>query len=261
MDLRPIGVTDSGSGGLTVVRELLRLLPGEDIIYFSDAGNFPYGSRSRREVFGLVCEVLRFLQEQDVKLTAIACNTMSTVLDELVSQTQRPLIGPIEPIARRIAQDRLERVGVIATPLTIASGTYERALAEHAPDTAVFSHASHHLAPLVQTDTANTEAIDAEIRAVVSPLVEQGIADVILGCTHYPIVFERFTACFPTIRFIDPAHEQAKTIRKLLTEADALTDRRRGSLTICTSGDPAADRDVCERLGIFEQTTPRFLKR
>jgi len=258
MDPRPIGVTDSGVGGLTVVRELLRLLPGEDIVYFGDSANCPYGNRTRGELLALTTDILHFLEAQGAKLSALACNTMSTLLEPLSAETSRPLLGIIEPAARRVAREKLARVGVVATAFTVSTRAYDRAIAQAAPDTVVVSHASPQLAALIDAGALDRDAIDAEIRATMAPLAAQGVADVILGCTHYPIVLDRFAACFPAVRFIDPAREQAETIRERLAAADALADRPRGRLRVYTSGDPAVFEAMCERLGILELTDASF---
>jgi len=259
MDPRPIGVTDSGVGGLTVVRELLRLLPGEDIVYFGDSANCPYGNRPREELLTLITRILHLLEAKDVKLIALACNTMSTLIEPLSAETTRPLIGIIEPAARRAAQEGLSSVGVLATAFTVSTGAYDRAIAQAAPETAVFSASSPTLAALVDAGASDLPAIDAEIRRAMEALLAQGeLSDVILGCTHYPILLDRFSACFPSLRFINPAREQAQAVRDRLAADGALSGRSRGRLTVCTSGDPQIYRDLCARLGILEQAEVSF---
>ncbi len=251
MDQRPIGVLDSGIGGLTVVRELLRLLPAEDLVFFSDGANCPYGNRTRGEILALAARGAHFLEERNAKLLTIACNTVSSVAASLQERTSLPLLGIIEPAARRVAADRLEAVGVIATEFTVSTRSYDRQLARLAPETAVFSKGSPLLAALIDAGAEDTAAIDAEIRRQVPFILSHSnVREIVLGCTHYPIVLERFRACCPGVVFIDPAREQALAAEAALKAADSLAERPRGSLTICTTGSAESVRRMCGRLGI-----------
>jgi len=252
---RPIGVLDSGIGGLTVVRELLRLLPNERIQFYSDSANCPYGNRTQSEILGLIEHAFRFLEARNVKVITLACNTISAALDTSDKLTDIPLISIIEPAARRVAADRLKAVGVIATEFTVASRSYERQIARFAPETAVFSKGSPLLAALIDSGADDIAAIDAEIRRQLPFVLSNGaVHEVVLGCTHYPIVLDRFQACYPDVVFIDPAHEEALATQNALAAAGALADRPQGCLTIFTSGDPAGCRRACDKLGISALT-------
>ena len=253
MDRQPIGILDSGVGGLTVVRELLRLLPGEDIVYFGDSANCPYGNKTRQELVALAGHVMEFLRAHGAKIIAPACNTTSSIIEEF--DVGVPLVGIIEPAARKIADMHPADVGVFATEFTIASGCYPRKIGESAPDINVVCKGSPTLAALIECGAFDYSAIDAEIKKQVSDILSRAdVHDLVLGCTHYPIVLDRFRHCFPEMYFIDPAHEQALAVRKCLADADALSDSGRGSLTIYTTGDTDVYCVICEALGITAPT-------
>ena len=226
MNNRPIGVMDSGIGGLTVVRELQRLLPGEDIIYFGDSANCPYGNRTTEQITQLSKNMLQFLGDQGAKTTAIACNTISTLVDRLIPCFDYRIIGIVSPAADAIARDGLREVGLIATEFTARSGAYEKLIHAHDPSIEVFAQGSPLLAGLVDRGDFNEEEINAEITTQVDKiLARRRVSHIILGCTHYPIVEENFKKCYP---------------------------EKRGTFTVCTSGDPQVYLNVAKRLGLFE---------
>lgn len=247
----PIGITDSGVGGLTVVREVQRLLPGEDILYFGDSANCPYGNKTREQLIHFAGNMLRFLEQQGAKLTALACNTTSSMLGDLVGEVRIPLIGIIEPAARFVASEGLDSVGLISTEFTASSGSYDRAIARYADHVTVVSKGSPSLAALVDCGRFDYDEIDSEIRREMGDILSRRqVRDVILACTHYPIVRDRFEACYPDVRFIDPAREEALEVKNTLASQNLLAERAHGSLTIYTSGDPAVFDAMCRRLGI-----------
>ena len=253
MNNRPIGVMDSGIGGLTVVRELQRLLPGEDIIYFGDSANCPYGNRTTEQITQLSKNMLQFLGDQGAKTTAIACNTISTLVDRLIPCFDYRIIGIVSPAADAIARDGLREVGLIATEFTARSGAYEKLIHAHDPSIEVFAQGSPLLAGLVDRGDFNEEEINAEITTQVDKiLARRRVSHIILGCTHYPIVEENFKKCYPEITFINPALEHAKAVQRYLAEQDAFSPKKRGTFTVCTSGDPQVYLNVAKRLGLFE---------
>lgn len=247
----PIGVTDSGVGGLTLVRRLRQMLPGEDIIYFGDSANCPYGNRSMDEIFRLSSNMLRYLGAQGVKCLAMACNTTSTIVTRLQPCFDFRLIDIITPAAAFVARDGLTRVGLIATEFTVSTGAYDRLIHERLPDCRVVSKGSPLLAALIDRGDFDQRAIDTEIRTQVDDiLARERVEHLILACTHYPIVEENFRRCYPQLRLIDPALEQAAAVRDYLASEHALNDSPRGTLTICTSGEPRVFSDVALRLGL-----------
>ena len=239
----PIGVMDSGIGGLTVVRELQRILPGEDIIYFGDSANCPYGNKTSDQIFELSSHMLQFLGDNGVKCTAIACNTISTMADRLRPCFDYKIVSIVEEAAKYVLREHLKSVGLIATEFTVASGKYAELIHEGDP----------LLAALVDRGDFNQHDINTEIRTQVDNiLAREKVENLILGCTHYPIVEENFHECYPEMHLINPALEQANAVKAYLTEQNALNPQKKGKFVICTSGDPQVYVNVGKRLGLFE---------
>jgi glutamate racemase len=189
---RPIGVFDSGVGGLTVVRALRRALPGEDLVYLGDTARVPYGSKSPRTVerYSLACQ--RFLLERDVKLVLIACNTVSaTALPALREASVVPVIGAVEPGASSaLAATRVRRIGVIGTLATVRSGAYERAILALAPDAIVTAQPCPLFVPLAEEGWTDDAIAEAVARRYLGQLFarDPAIDTLVLGCTHYPLL-------------------------------------------------------------------------
>ena len=233
MDKRPIGVFDSGLGGLTAVRELRRLLPGEDIIYFGDTGRVPYGSRSKEILIKYSRQDVAFLNTFDPKAIVIACGTVSsTALEVLREENSIPVVGVVEPTAKVAAEhSKNGRIGLIGTEATIRSGSYERALAALRPDALPVKRACPLFVPLVENGRFRVGDAVAELVAAeyLADIKAAGVDTVILGCTHYPLlrgVIENFFG--PDVRCIDSGGATARHVAELLTQQDALNGRAGG---------------------------------
>lgn len=249
---RPIGVLDSGVGGLTVVRQLQRLLPGEDIVYYGDSANVPYGNRSEDEIFSMTMKMLRFLETQQVKCVAIACNTISTLVERLRPECPFPLISIVEAGADYVVREKLPCVGLIATEFTVKKGAYDARIHAQAPDCEVVSKGSPNLASLIDKGDFNQSAINEEITENVDVILAKApVTDLLLACTHFPIVEDNFRACFPQLRLIDPAEQEADAVKNLLVYRKLSNPQTRGKLTIHTSGDPEVYTAVAKRLELF----------
>lgn len=247
----PIGVIDSGVGGLTVAAELRKLYPNESIIYFGDSANCPYGTRTQNEIVALTRRMLDFLAENKVKAVAIACNTISTQID-LLTGYDYPIVGIVAPAADMVANSSATRVGVVATPFTIQTGAYTKLIQAHNPLIEVYGKSGGALAALVDEGATDHAAIDKEIRNSLQDIVEQNNPQyVILGCTHYPIVKDRFELCFPDITFVNPAIEQVKALTNILRENDMLcTENRKGFFRYCTTGDAKSALNIMKKIGM-----------
>src|ERR671915_889358 len=188
----PIAVFDSGVGGLTVLHECLVSLPHEDFVYLGDTARFPYGDRSAEELLGFARELAGILLERGAKLIVVACNSATAAaLPALRAELdgRGPVVGVVTPESRlAAAATRNGKVGLIATPATVSSGAYARALAEAAPDAELHAIASAELAPLIQEGGEVDERVVSCVEALCRPLREAGVDTVILGCTHYPLV-------------------------------------------------------------------------
>lgn len=222
---RPIGVFDSGVGGLTVLRELLRQLPGESTIYLGDEARMPYGPRPTDEIVSFTREALRWFSAHDCKLIVLACNTATAVaLDVVREESGVPIIGVVRPgAAAAISASTRRSIGVLATTATVRSGAYARALRDLDPLADVIQQACPALVPLVESGDADSPAAEAAVRGYVLPLLTDGgvvqpvVDTLLLGCTHYPLlrsVIERVAGT--GVRVVDSAATTALAVREVL---------------------------------------------
>lgn len=224
---KPIGVFDSGIGGLTVAREIMLQLPQESIVYFGDTARVPYGSKSPEAVTQFAFEGLNFLLSQDVKMVVVACNTVSaTCLPELQKSSKVPVVGVINPGARAATgTTRNKVVGVIGTERTIKSHAYEEAIHRIDKDIQIFSRACPLFVPLVEEGWLENEAALYTARTYLEPLIVEGIDTLVLACTHYPLLKHTLKKVVgDEIRLVDSAYETAKEVARILDEKGLKTD-------------------------------------
>jgi glutamate racemase len=217
----PIGVFDSGIGGLTVVRELIRQLPNESIIYFGDTARVPYGPKSPDTVLRYSREIVSFLKGQGVKAIVIACNTATAhALAALREENDLPIVGVIEPGSRAAARASVGgKIGVIGTYGTINSHAYEKSITEAAPSTTITALACPLFVPLVEEGWLETEATRLIAREYLTPLVDAKIDTLVLGCTHYPLLKHVIgTTVGREVRLIDSAEETASETASVLRD-------------------------------------------
>ncbi len=250
----PIGVIDSGVGGLTVLRELHRIMPTEDYIYFGDSLNCPYGNRDKESLLRLINNMLAYLKKNDVKAVAVACNTTSSFIEDYKHLFDYYILGIVPPVAHYVAGENLERVGLIATEFTVKTAFYNKLIKELNPSTEVVGQGSRNLAELVDRGDFNKAELSAEITTCIDAMLlkSPNLNDIILGCTHYPIVDYVFRECYPDVNFINPAFEQAAFLKKYLSENNLLSDKENGKVLIHTSGDIAPYKTVCNMLSMEE---------
>ncbi|HMJ16847.1 MAG TPA: glutamate racemase [Gemmatimonadaceae bacterium] len=215
----PIGVFDSGMGGLTVVREMIRQLPHESIIYFGDTARVPYGPKSPDTVLRYSREITAYLKAEGVKALVIACNTATAhALPALRREYDMPIVGVIEPGARAAAgATKTKRVGVIGTAGTIKSRAYEKEIIKLVPDAQVTAQACALFVPLVEEGWTDAEPTRAIARNYLAPLVAAEIDTLVLGCTHYPLMKTVIgNVVGREVRLIDSAYETARETAELL---------------------------------------------
>ena len=225
----PIGVFDSGIGGLTVAREIMRQMPNEKIVYFGDTARVPYGSKSKETVTRYSRQIVRFLLDQKVKAVAIACNTASAyALPEIEKECPVPVIGVIRPGARTACScTRNGRIGVIGTRATVSSGSYTDFIHEIMPEAEVFAQACPLFVPLVEKGLWEDPVTDEVARRYMASLLDHGIDTLIMGCTHYPLIRKKIgRAAGEKISLINPAYETAMELRHMLEELKLLSDQR-----------------------------------
>ncbi len=225
--MSPIGIFDSGIGGLTVARAIYDRLPGESTIYFGDTARVPYGPKSPETVRRYSREILEWLLGQGVKAVVVACNTSTAhALDDLKARSPVPVIGVIEPGSRAAVQaSRGGGIGVIGTAGTIASDAYRRAIQALAPGTRVEQRACPLFVPLVEEGWFDHPATALVAREYLDPLQSQGIDTLVLGCTHYPLLKPLLHQVLgDDVRLIDSAEETASTAESVLREAGLLSE-------------------------------------
>ncbi|MDP9487161.1 MAG: glutamate racemase [Actinomycetota bacterium] len=224
-DPRPIGVFDSGVGGLTVLAEIRDRLPYEHTVYFGDTARVPYGVRDLAEVRWFTFEIINYLIGMDVKLVVIACNTATAAA---LRASQRsfdvPIIGVIEPGARAaVDETRNRRVGVLATPLTASSGAYRRAVHAHDAGVEVQEQACPEFVPLIETGVVDGPELEGVARGYLEPLMERRVDAVVLGCTHYPLISAPINRILgPEVRLISSAGQTALEVGRVLSRRNQL---------------------------------------
>ncbi|HEX6941161.1 MAG TPA: glutamate racemase [Longimicrobiales bacterium] len=244
---RPIGVFDSGIGGLTVVRELWRQLPGESVVYFGDTARVPYGPKSPDTVRRYAREAVAFLHSRGVKLIVVACNTATAhAIDALAREAPVPVVGVIQPGARAaVAATRSGRIGVIGTAGTIASGAYDREVRRLLPSACVFAQACPLFVPIVEEGWFDHPATHLIAEEYLRPLHDVDIDVLILGCTHYPLLAPALQRTLgPSIRLVDSAEETVADVRRLLAERALLRGSPPPRHTFAVSDSPQHFRDT-----------------
>ncbi len=224
----PIGVFDSGIGGLTVVREIMRQIPNEKIIYFGDTARTPYGSKSRETVTRFSRQIVRFLQTHDVKAIVVACNTASAyALEELEKEIDIPIIGVVKPGTKAaLNATQNGKIGVIATAATIGSQIYTKYIKENQEENIVYGKACPLFVPLIEEGLWEDPVTDEIARRYLTELIDLDIDTLILGCTHYPLIRKALGRIMgPEVTLVNPAYETAIELKELLGEKGLLNDK------------------------------------
>ena len=230
MNNKPIGVFDSGLGGLTAVKELLKVLPYENIIYFGDTGRVPYGDKSRKTILKYALQDIEFLKSLDVKMILAACGTVSSILEERNVNIEIPFTGVIAPTATAAASaTRNNKIGIIGTTATIKSGSYKRELLKINPNLQIFEQDCPLFVPLVENGFIEKDNKATLIIAekYLAGLRNKKIDTLILGCTHYPIISDIISKVIgPEVKLIDSGREAAIFAANALSFSENLTERK-----------------------------------
>jgi glutamate racemase len=262
MDPRPVGVFDSGVGGLTVLHECLVTMPHEDFTYLGDHARLPYGPRPLEEIRRFAHEIGVFLEAQDVKLVLVACNAAtSAALPQLQEELQVPVVGVITPEAHAAVQaTRNRKIGLLATQATVEAGRYARLVHDLDAGAELIPVACPRLVPLIESDDPFSAQTTEAVREYAAPLKEAGVDTVILGCTHYPLIRPIFQRVFGRdVTLVFSAEETAREVAETLARKGIENDPgREGAYRFLTTGEPSAFRELGERflqlpLGEIEQ--------
>lgn len=229
MDNRKIGVFDSGLGGLTAVKEIMRLFPDESIVYFGDTGRVPYGTRSKETILKYTHDDINFLLSRDVKMIVIACGTASSAaLPEIKDEFNVPIYGVVDAgayAASRVTKNN--KIGIIGTTATIKSGAYNKYISEYNPEAQTFEKACPLFVPLVENGHFNTPVTKLVAEEYLKDIREAGVDTLILGCTHYPLLKDAIAEYMgDSVTLISPGEEVAKFLKKKITPEDAHSNVR-----------------------------------
>src|ERR671936_52544 len=251
MDTRPVGVFDSGVGGLTVLHECLVTLPHEDFVYLGDHARLPYGPRPLGELRVFAREIGVYLEAQGVKLVVTACNSAtSAALPQLQEELSVPVVGVITPEAHAAVQaTRNRRIGLLATEATVSAGRYAELVRTLDAGVDLFPVACPRLVPLIESDDPFGAETTEAVRECAAPLKQAGVDTVILGCTHYPLIRPIFQRVFGRdVTLVFSAEETAREVAEVLTRKGIENDgAREGQYRFLTTGDPDTFRSLGAR--------------
>lgn len=237
-DTRPIGIFDSGVGGLTVVKSLLKQLPGENFIYFGDTAHLPYGNKSQAELFQYAQDIVGFLLQQEVKAIVVACGTHSSItLPSMEKSCPVPIIGVVKAGASAAVEaTRNGKIGIIATQASVNHGSYRQHILSQG-DYEVFASACPRFVPLVEAGVFAGDELQAAVHDYLSPLLENGIDTLVMGCTHYPFLADAI-AIFsgPDVTLVDPAVDTIKELADILSQKNMLGMAEHGTGRFYVSG-------------------------
>lgn len=248
--MRPIGVFDSGVGGLTVAKELIRQLPGENIVYFGDTARVPYGIKSKETVIRFSIENILFLLKQDVKLICVACNTVSSfALPVIKHHFKVPIVGVITPGVREaVYATQNKRIGVIGTKGTIKSRSYELEIKQLEPQAKVTAVACPLFVPFAEEGWLSGKVVLDVAKAYLKPLKDAGVDTLILGCTHYPLLKPVIRKVMGRkVALIDSAQQVAVEVKKILAQEGLLNKNAKGKHKFYVSDNPEWFKELAKR--------------
>jgi len=239
---RPIGIFDSGLGGLTVLNELIKVIPYEDIIYVADTIHMPYGNRSIQEIVSYMRQIVSFLERMSVKAILVACNTSSALaLNYIESITSTPIVGLIEPTAERLSKrENIDKIGVLATRATVASLAYTLAIKRYNPNVQVIEKSAPLLVPFIE-NRVRKEILLKALSVYLDPLIRADIDILILGCSHYPLYLKEISSILlekskKDIDIVDPAVYAVEELLIRLKDMGMIRDGT-GKIEFFTTGD------------------------
>lgn len=236
---QPIGVIDSGVGGLTVLRRLREALPREAFIYLGDTARTPYGTRDKETICRFVDELTEWMEQQKIKQLVVACNTITVLGEERIrGRHPFPVIGMDRGAASALQAAVRKRIGVLATDFTVGSGAHKRDIRALEPAAEVFAVGCTKFVPLIENEQFDTPELESAIHEYADVLQAQGVDAVILGCTHYPFVEEKLARVLgPSVAIVDPAEATAQRAKADLEARGLLRTGGEGSCAICFTGE------------------------
>ena len=239
---RPIGILDSGIGGFSVARQVQKLLPDENLLYFGDGAHIPYGNHAREDIVAMARYMFRFMEERGVKALLVACNTISCVIDACKDAVSCPIFNAVQAGADAVAGLEVDKVGVISTVFTHTSRAYPNKILARSPrKLVVLSCGCPDLARLVEHSLGSPEKmpqVEENLRLELDHMVLKDKVDCcVLGCTHYPLVADSIRKLYPALPLVDPAEEMARALRAYLNREGLANPEGPGTLSVYTTGD------------------------
>ena len=249
MDKRPIGVFDSGVGGLTVVKALIKTLPNEDIVYLGDTARVPYGSKSQETVTRFALECMSFLKKFNIKIGIVACNTASSwAIEALKKNFKHPIIGVIEPgVKQALSISQTKRIGVLATRSTVLSGSYKKEILKREKKAKVLHKPCPLFVPLVEENLCNNKIAQEAIHMYLSVMKTKKIDSIILGCTHYPLLKNNIAKYLKNINIIDSSISVSQEVKEFLKINNISNDpKRKGTLNCFVTDEPEPFKKIAK---------------
>lgn len=246
----PIGVLDSGVGGLSVLKCLHQLLPHENFIYVGDTARTPYGIRTEKEIRGFVAEIIDWLAAQGVKQVVIACNTLTMLgVDTLKGEHHFSVVGMSKGAQLLLNASKKKKIGVLATPFTISTGAHKKAVLAADASVQVYPMPCPDFVTLIEGEQFGSERLAEAVAAYAAPLKKAGVDAVILSCTHFPFIKEQIAAEFgPQVAVIDPAEATAELAIDALREQELLRSEGKGRVEVCCTAEVERVRRLAQRM-------------
>ena len=247
---QPIGVIDSGVGGLSVLRALQKAMPHETFLYLGDTARAPYGTRTRETITAFVAEMTDWMEQKGVKQLVAACNTITVLGTDVIRGSHSfTVIGMSKAVKEVLQATKNKNVGLMATDFTVGTGAHRREIQAADPAAQVFGVGCTKFVPLIEGNRFGSPELQAAIREYADALKEKNVDTVILGCTHYPFVKTYLEEAFgPGVTVIDPAEATAMQAKAELEHRDLLRTEGKGSCTVCFTGDAALGKRLAERM-------------
>lgn len=260
MNNNPIGILDSGLGGLTVWKEVVKLLPHESIMYIGDSLNTPYGAKSEEDIYRLSKKIVDFLLSKHVKLIVIACNTITvSCLDKLRDDyPDIPIVGTVPVVKTAVERTKNNRIGILSTTRT-ATSTYQRNLInEFAGGCDVFVHGTDELVPMIEKGEVEGERINLVLKKVLTQFQKEQVGTIALGCTHFPFLKQQMQEILgPEVTILDSGAAIARQVKRVLENNNALTEQKHPTYEFYTTGNPAIAKKLLASK-IIEQENAEF---
>lgn len=250
MDPRPIGILDSGVGGLTVLRRIRQELPAEDLLYFGDTARVPYGNRPGAEIEALSLSIAKFFEQFDIKALVIACNTATAFSLDAMKKAypDKLVLGIINAGVEAALASGVNKLGLIATEATVRSGLYEKKIRQADPDKEVISVACPFLVEYIEKGMKDEARLKQELEAYLLPLHQANVEALVLGCTHFPVLEKEISEFMGDIPLVDPAFETAQRLKRGLRERNLEALDREGTVSYYVSGNSKHFRTIGEKL-------------